>query len=62
MQASRSNLNIIFEIDSLAKTIDMVSWASAFTVLPHISVAYALKQADWRQYGLRTRLSRAKCI
>lgn len=36
------NLNIIIELDSLSQIVDMVSRASAYSILPHISVANAV--------------------
>lgn len=41
-RANRTNLNVVTEIDSLPHIIEMVSRASAYTVLPHAAVVRAV--------------------
>jgi len=42
-RANRVNLDVITEIDSLPRIVEMVSRASAYTVLPHAAVAPAVE-------------------
>lgn len=41
-KASGLDLNVVMEIDSLTQIVEMVSRASAYTFLPHASVAHAV--------------------
>lgn len=45
-RANRINLNVAIEMDSLPQIIEMVSRASAYTVLPHAAVARAVEAGE----------------